>query len=294
MGIICETDYFGLLYAPVPGASSSLSNEKQWINLRNPLQRRHSNDRTLLLELRVKFWVPGHLILQESVRDIFYSQARQKLFSGQLSANDWPNAAKLSALLAQADGVKFSAFSLKENYKELNEILTRMQADKESELSQQNKRRRPSKRKSSESEREDQRTPSLSSLACSPSCQIVCNDYDASTTMHGSLKNYLNYIVRPQFEADNCEDNEMPENFLMMIAKEHEKMASHHMTTASAKYWLLEEIGLLKKFGEEMFDGGVVMHSSESKSQPHQPNSIKIGVSPHGLVVYKEKQEKFR
>lgn len=66
MGIICETDYFGLLYAtPAHDASQNM---KQWINLRNPLDRRHRGEGPTMLELRVKFWVPSHLILQDSVR----------------------------------------------------------------------------------------------------------------------------------------------------------------------------------------------------------------------------------
>ena len=70
MGIICETDYFGLLYAPPPHHGEH-SNIKQWINLRNPLDKRYrgrGDNSPTMLELRVKFWVPAHLILQENVR----------------------------------------------------------------------------------------------------------------------------------------------------------------------------------------------------------------------------------
>lgn len=71
LGIVCETDYFGLLYAPSlhdPHHTTIPSNIKQWINLRNPLDKRHRGEGPTMLELRVKFWVPGHLILQENVR----------------------------------------------------------------------------------------------------------------------------------------------------------------------------------------------------------------------------------
>lgn len=68
LGIICETDYFGLLYANSPHDSHSIPHVKQWINLRNPLDKRHRGEGPIMLELRVKFWVPSHLILQDSVR----------------------------------------------------------------------------------------------------------------------------------------------------------------------------------------------------------------------------------
>lgn len=73
LGIICETDYFGLLYAPSSSAAhmphTAPSNIRQWINLRNPLDKRHHRgEGPIMLELRIKFWVPGHLILQENVR----------------------------------------------------------------------------------------------------------------------------------------------------------------------------------------------------------------------------------
>ncbi|CAO1379271.1 unnamed protein product [Diamesa hyperborea] len=207
LGIVCETDYFGLLYATSIPSSSLLPNEKQWINLRNPLQRRHSNDRTLMLELRVKFWVPGHLILQESVREIFYMQARQMLLDGEMNANNWENAARLSALLAQADGVKFSPLKVVEN-------------------------------------------------------ETIC-------------------------------DKEMPNNFLHMIAREHEKMAT--MSTSSAKYWLLEEIALLKKFGEEPFEGVLIpTDNPHHRTSNNHHDIIRIGVSPHGLSIHRmDKNDKF-
>jgi hypothetical protein len=70
LGIVCETDYFGLLYATSSHMPRTVPpNMKQWINLRNPLDKRHHRgEGPILLELRVKFWVPGHLILQENVR----------------------------------------------------------------------------------------------------------------------------------------------------------------------------------------------------------------------------------
>lgn len=298
MGIVCETDYFGLLYATSIPSSSLLPNEKQWINLRNPLQRRHSNDRTLMLELRVKFWVPGHLILQESVREIFYMQARQMLLDGEMNANNWENAARLSALLAQADGVKFSPLSHKESFEKLNEVLMKIKLEKENELKEQ--KRRPSKRKSSESEIHQLDTQSC---ATSTSPNINDNNNLHEDVQHGFLKNYLHFIVRPQFEDETTStevveneticDKEMPNNFLHMIAREHEKMAT--MSTSSAKYWLLEEIALLKKFGEEPFEGVLIpTDNPHHRTSNNHHDIIRIGVSPHGLSIHRmDKNDKF-
>ncbi|GAB0087718.1 E3 ubiquitin-protein ligase MYLIP [Sergentomyia squamirostris] len=124
LGIVCETEYFGLVVnnrrssIALGTDSNSLqgstldgeSRNKHWINLRNPLGR-HSIEGTNKLHslaLRIKFWVPIHIILQESVRNLFYMQARQDLLENRLLAANWQNAALLAALMAQADGLKFS------------------------------------------------------------------------------------------------------------------------------------------------------------------------------------------
>lgn len=213
-------------------------------------------------------------------------QACQMLLDGEIFANDWQNAAKLSALLSQADGVKFSPCHLKENYRELNDVLQKLKEEKE-HYSKQSKRRRISKRKSSESELQSQRF--------SVTRQEVMEEEIAVHNNNGSLKNYLSYIVRPQFESvDENEEQTMPEDFLLLIAKEHEKMHTQHMTAASAKYWLLEEIAMLKKFGEEVFVGVLATADSLGNQTKSQHQTILIGVSPNGLAVHNvEKQEKF-
>ncbi|XP_030372577.1 E3 ubiquitin-protein ligase MYLIP [Scaptodrosophila lebanonensis] len=112
LGIICEMEYFGLEHW-TPNQKESRT--RQWINLRNRLScdsGSSSSGIQLMLALRVKFWVPVHFILQESVRNLFYMQARVDLLEGRLSAHDWSNAAKLAALLCQADGLRFNEQSL--------------------------------------------------------------------------------------------------------------------------------------------------------------------------------------
>lgn len=62
MGISKECDYFGLKYQNAKG-------EELWLNLRNPIERQTGGGVVpLRFALRVKFWVPPHLLLQEATR----------------------------------------------------------------------------------------------------------------------------------------------------------------------------------------------------------------------------------
>lgn len=62
LGISNESDYFGLKYQNNKG-------EELWLNLRNPIDRHcHRPTNPIRLALRVKFWVPPHLLLQETTR----------------------------------------------------------------------------------------------------------------------------------------------------------------------------------------------------------------------------------
>ena len=65
-----EIDYFGLKY-------QKCANDKKhlWLNLRNPIEHQvnigsglGSINCPVRLEFRVKFWVPPHLLLEESTR----------------------------------------------------------------------------------------------------------------------------------------------------------------------------------------------------------------------------------
>ncbi|BFG05525.1 E3 ubiquitin-protein ligase MYLIP [Drosophila madeirensis] len=113
LNIICEMEYFGLEHW-TPNQKETQT--RQWINLRNRLTCDSGSSGSgiqLMLALRVKFWVPVHFILQESVRNLFYMQARRDLLEGRLSASDWSSAAKLAALLCQADGLRFNEAALR-------------------------------------------------------------------------------------------------------------------------------------------------------------------------------------
>ena len=60
LGII-EVDYFGLQYA---GQHS----EMLWLNMRNPIKQQLTGTSPYRFQLRVKFFVPPHLLLQDVTR----------------------------------------------------------------------------------------------------------------------------------------------------------------------------------------------------------------------------------
>lgn len=96
LGISNESDYFGLKYHCTKG-------EELWLNLRNPIERQVAGMPPYRFALRVKFWVPPHLLLQDSTRHQFYLNARLDLAEGRLRASDSEAAGKLVALLVQAE-----------------------------------------------------------------------------------------------------------------------------------------------------------------------------------------------
>lgn len=296
-------EYFGLEHWQ-PNEKDSRTH--QWINLRNRLSQDSGsgNSIQLMLALRVKFWVPVHLILQESVRNIFYMQAKVDLIEGRLNAKDWNNAAKLSALLCQADGIRFNESCLTAKYP--IRIKQQQQHDnnnnskdnkdnkekKEKEPVLAFKKRRLSKQKSIESFDlptlplpQSTDTSSLSSNShnshhhpstSSSNCSVTTNSnyhhhHHHDTETISPLQVYEDYIIRP-----NDSTTEMPEEFLRQIAQEHGKLAKIKMPQKSAKYWLLKEIQDLPGFGEEVFSGVTANESSVR---------CDVSVGAHGLIV---------
>lgn len=105
LGISKECDYFGLKYQNAKG-------EELWLNLRNPIERQTGGGvAPLRFALRVKFWVPPHLLLQEATRHQFYLHSRLELVEGRLKVSDWGSVARLVALIAQADVGDYDAIS---------------------------------------------------------------------------------------------------------------------------------------------------------------------------------------
>ena len=232
------------LVEPIPTLEQETPRVRHWLNLRNPLGRSEGGFQSLAL--RVKFWVPVHLILQESVRNLFYMEARQDLLENRMFATDWQNAIKLAALLAHADGVRFNPDCLEDSYR--SKVVNRQVSSPSLLTASQQmglQRRRGSKRKSSE--------PSPIEHAVTP------------------LSVYEPYsLVRPK----NRSGSMSKDKFLLAIAKEHKQYADQLPKTA--KYWLLAEYGSLKGFGEEKFivpkiDGGT--------------SQVEVTVGPDGLGV---------
>lgn len=81
IGIRAEMDYFGLKQTTAKG-------EEFWLNLRNPIERQVLGVQPFRFLLRVKFWVPPHLVLQPTTRHIMYTQMRQELLDGKLETSE--------------------------------------------------------------------------------------------------------------------------------------------------------------------------------------------------------------
>ncbi|CAH0381699.1 unnamed protein product [Bemisia tabaci] len=96
LGITNESDYFGLKYRTVKG-------HDVWINLRNPIERQVVGVAPHRFGLRVKFWVPPHLLLQETTRHQFYLHAKSDLMEGKLKVGQEIEPLKLIALLSQSE-----------------------------------------------------------------------------------------------------------------------------------------------------------------------------------------------
>ncbi|TDG50593.1 hypothetical protein AWZ03_002897 [Drosophila navojoa] len=299
LGIICEMQYFGLEpWTP----NQKESRTRQWYNLRNRLHgdSGSSNGDRLMLALRVKFWVPVHSILQESVRNLFYMQARRDLLEARLCAHDWSNAAKLAALLCQADGLRFNEQSLRaECPMRMRRELAQQQLAQQQQhkLEQQRKKRRLSKQKSvehiecctlaapasavsSNSGHNLQPSPSASSSS-SPSNSSSSHSGLDERLASNPLRMYEEYIILPS-ATDKDSDNEPPADFLRQIATEHSKLAKLPMTPKAAKYWLLQGIQELSGYGEELFSG---VTTNESAT----PCDIAVGA--HGITVIRGEEK---
>lgn len=95
LGIRTEMDYFGLKYI-------SVKNTELWLNLRNPVERKSLGQNNLRFMLKVKFWVPPHLVLQETTRHQMFHQVLAELRSGRLTPQDKEAKLRLAALICQA------------------------------------------------------------------------------------------------------------------------------------------------------------------------------------------------
>ncbi|PNF14672.1 E3 ubiquitin-protein ligase MYLIP [Cryptotermes secundus] len=109
LGISTESDYFGLKYHGAKG-------EELWLNLRNPIERQVVGLPPYRFALRVKFWVPPHLLLQDSTRHQFYLHARLDVLEGRLKVNDWSITTKFLALMVQAECGDFEPLTSQQHH----------------------------------------------------------------------------------------------------------------------------------------------------------------------------------
>jgi len=120
LGII-ESDYFGLRFRTPKG--------EVWLNLRNEIRQEmcaHSfrssaevlKPSVIRFQLKVKFWVPPQLILQESTRHQFYLQARVELAKRNLVVRGVASAVQVCALAAQAEFGDANGTSLQSDFYE--------------------------------------------------------------------------------------------------------------------------------------------------------------------------------
>jgi E3 ubiquitin-protein ligase MYLIP len=182
-------------------------------------------------------------------------QARQMLLEGETVPTDSKQAARLIALLTQAEGVKFNPELLSEHgqkfisdFRGLNRIRGKSISDKRNSIDEM-------KVEFSEDDKENE-----------------CDSAKYTNVLHS----YVEHMI---YLNDTIEDN-----FLLTIAREHQKIQA--MTQSSAKYWLLEEFSTLQHFGEEIFHGTLVSES-ECKSNHVRGEKIQIGVNPQGLNICK-------
>jgi E3 ubiquitin-protein ligase MYLIP len=91
-----ETDYFGLKY-------TSSCGELLWLNLRNRVTSEVTGPQPYRLQLKIKFFVLPHFVLQESTREQFYITLRNDFTDGTLEVDSVDDVIQLSSLLAQSE-----------------------------------------------------------------------------------------------------------------------------------------------------------------------------------------------
>jgi E3 ubiquitin-protein ligase MYLIP len=94
---IIEVDYFGLIH------ETGRKGERLWLNLRNRVSCELCGSQPYRLELRVKFFVPPHMIQQDVTRHNFYLNVCEAFISGRLHVPSRLLTAKLAAMIAHVE-----------------------------------------------------------------------------------------------------------------------------------------------------------------------------------------------
>lgn len=215
-------------------------------------------------------------------REIFYMQARQMLIDNEINVFDWKQAARFIALISQAEGVKFIPELLSENGQ-------RVISDFYERLKQ--------KVKFIENKHFDNciyiKRNSIDEVKfCKEKTVMQTNSNEHLEKF--ILEHYLEHVIIPESDSSNIDDinsgnncsraESVPNDFLISIAKEHQKI--NNISQSSAKYWLLEEFSTLQHFGEEMFEG-MLISESETNITQQRNEKIQIAVNSQGLNVKK-------
>lgn len=93
---LLEREYFGLCYQDKSG-------DRLWVNLRNPLSEQIPHGNHIIMEMRVKYFISPHKILQPVTRYQFYQQTKRDLLQGKLLVDTAIRAARIAGLMAQVD-----------------------------------------------------------------------------------------------------------------------------------------------------------------------------------------------
>lgn len=205
-------------------------------------------------------------------------QAKCDLLDGRLRAPSWTEAARLGALLAQGDEIKFDQSAVNCDIPDENRSF--------------NSRTEPTQhiRSAADHKYTDDDDGDCSSIASTSDMTAVGCVSLSSLSGHkdsmGKSKKRKLSKQKPSLDDDDDSDNDigdtreysplhiyedyvihveesvgpMPSDFLRQIAIEHSKLAK--TSSKSAKYWLLQSIFKLPGFGEETFSGICVPSSS--------------------------------
>ncbi|KAI4488973.1 hypothetical protein M0804_004471, partial [Polistes exclamans] len=250
LGISKECDYFGLKYQNAKG-------EELWLNLRNPIERQTGGGVVpLRFALRVKFWVPPHLLLQEATREEEEEEEEEEKQFG-IPKEPSSNLLGVPSFKAQCNAVVERYYTEVVVMYEPHVVPTH-QFYLHSRLELVEGRLK---------------VPDWVSIArlMALIAQADGGDYDALSPPHALYSQCCQ--IQP---TEPCEPK--PQDFLHRIVQQHKEIKG--MKTSTAEYWLLKEISNLDTFGQEMF------HSKFGY------NGIStIGVGPHGITVYRGQDE---
>ena len=259
LGMI-EVDYFGLqFYGPHA--------ELLWLNLRNPVKQQLSGNPPFRLLFKVKFFVPPHLLLQESTRHQFFLNLISDLREGKIRISDRDLLIKLISLIAQADLLDYDSHSVTALHLAYRKWLpmpndTLRNESMESRFRSLRKSRRrkhlsgPSSASDQDTEEEDS-AAILSSSAPSYPPPVLHN----AASDHSDHE--MESAASDQETAAVCEG-------VMQLHKQLKGIKS-----CTAKYLLLKEISDLQDYGVEYFS--VRRNTSDEL--------LRLGVGPKGVIV---------